>query len=174
MVDVLTGDANSACNKFGKRQEVQHPQMSAITYAIEGIVDSFNKANGDPLQHIRVSTEVAASKRSIINASLKHGSKSSLDVDDFYGVLDSLVTHVFHWAKTNRMYDCRKRNTPEDYKPDPELPLGSIYPDYKVGSGERYKLLTNEQLMLGTADTYWHHPLLVNLDTTHERESKYL
>ena len=167
-VDVITGDANSASNKINKSQEVQHPQISAINMAMEAIVTCFNQSQSHPLDYLRVSTEVSASKRSIIEAALKHGTSQGIEHDGYFGLLDALVTNIFHWGKTDHMRDCRERHISDDFQIDENQPLGNIYPDYKVSSGERYKLLSNEQLMVGSNDTDWHHPLLVNLDVLYQ------
>lgn len=75
MVDVITSDA--ARNQLRKNQLVQHPQISAINVAMEGIVQCFNKA-----QSVRVTTEFAASRKSIMEASLKHGSKTGPSISE--------------------------------------------------------------------------------------------
>ena len=80
--------------------------------------------------------------RSILESSLNYSTAANLEHDGF------LVTNFFHWDKTKRMRDLRGRNITDDLKPDENQPLGNILPDYKVSSGERYKLLTNDELLV--------------------------
>ena len=113
MVDVVTGDANSACNRLSKSQLASHPEISAMNVAMEGIVTCFNQAQKEPLNHLRISKEVSASRRSILESSLNYGTKAGLEHDGFYGVLDCLA---------------RRGNTGDNFEPD-EQPLGNIFPD---------------------------------------------
>lgn len=46
--------------------------------------------------------------------------------------------------------------------------MGNKFPDYMVTAGERRKLLTRKQLVLGSVDNDWHHPVLVNIGSVSE------
>ena len=61
-------------------------------------------AEKEPLNHLRVSSEVSASRRSTLQSSFK------IRHDGLHCVLDCLATHVFHCAKTNRVRDRRQRS----------------------------------------------------------------
>ena len=111
-----------------------------------------------------------------LESSLNYGTTARLEHDGFHRVLDCLVTHALHWAKTNRMRDPREGNVTDNLKPDENHPLGNIFPDYKVDSGERYKLLTNDQPLVGSSDSDWHHPLNISeaaLKRKREKERAY-
>ena len=77
LVDVITGDANLARKKLSKNQLIARPEFSAMHLAMEGIVKCFHEAHG-----------CAASKRSALESSLDYGAATTLEHDDFYGVLD--------------------------------------------------------------------------------------
>ena len=52
MVDIVTGDANSARSKINKKQLAKHLQVSALHVVMEGIVECFNSAQSTPMGHI--------------------------------------------------------------------------------------------------------------------------
>ena len=70
-------------NQLSNNQLEHAAQASAIKVAMEGVVQCANKAQRDPMNHPRITTEVAASERSILEASLKHGSRTGLGHDAF-------------------------------------------------------------------------------------------
>ena len=61
MVDIATGDANSACNRLNSKQLLSHPQVSTLNIVMEGIAEVFNAKQGDPLKQILISSGCAAS-----------------------------------------------------------------------------------------------------------------
>ena len=117
-----------------------------MNVVMEGIVNCFNQAQKEPLNHRRISAEVSASQRSKLESSLMRSSEAGLEYAGFYVVLGSPESHV--WTKANRMRDLRQSNTP--------------------CSQELCFPVVGFQLLLGTGDADWHHQLLVNLDVLHE------
>ena len=160
LTDFITGDANSAANRCHEKQLVLNPMFSILSVATEDF-----RLQTDPANMLKITAETSASLRSMIEAALNCKNEKKIETGEFYGIVDCIVTDVFHWSKTKEMRHAIKaylkalsRNPDNRDDPQDIEHLG-----YAVTSAERCKLMTNKMLMLGENDSDWHHPLLVNI-----------
>ena len=119
----------------------------------------FQRGPERPLNQLRISSECAA-----CSLAREHPYWNLLSImapRAIWGVMGSMV--CLPDEPNDR--SSRTEHISDDLKPENQ-PLSN-----RVTSGERCKLLTNDQLLIGPSDSDWHHPLLVNIDVMHENSN---
>ena len=140
LTDSITGDANSTA---GHEPHVFDSSAATEDFRIG--------------RQIRPTCSQAPQKPAhlLIEAALNFKTERGVETDPFYGVLDCIVTHVFHWSKTKEMTQA-KDNFWSDHSADTDNqddPQDLEHHDYSVAFAERCKLMTNKIVRLGENDT---------------------
>ena len=152
LTDIITGDANSAANQCHKKHLVMNPMCSILSAATEDFRRAVNSLQTDQTNMITITSKTGASLRSLIEAALNFKTERRFETDPFYGVLDCIITHVFHWSKAKEMTHTSEEEFSErsirdtDNQDDPQ---DIEHHDYSVTSAGRYKLMTNGILLWG-------------------------
>ena len=165
--DFITGDANSAANRFHVKQQLCHQRLSLFWYLLESNIRLLNDKINQPFKRIECSTRVRDEYLSVLNYSERQeGHKIGEHRQES---LDSMVTAVLSYGKYTEHKKARVKC--QNFRPALEFderqrPLNTVFPDdineLKVTSVEKFKWTTRRSLLLKPTDGDFHLPLMLH------------
>ena len=178
--DFITGDANSAANRFHVKQELCHQRLSLFWYLLESNIRLLNERINEPFKRINAIIECSTRARdehlSVQNFTDK---RDNIKIDPHcVAQLDCMVTAVITYGKYTEHKTSRVKcqNYIGSKFDEKQRPLNTVFPDtineLKVSSVEKFKWTTRRSLMLKPTDGDYHLPLMVHCHVKKKEKNK--
>ena len=181
--DVVTGDANSAANRFFVGQELCHQRLSLFWYLLENNIRMLNRRIHQPFKAINATIECSSRVRDEYLSVQNHTDRrDGVQIESHREEqLDCMVTAVIAYGKYTEHKTSRVKCQPSlmsrrEEEDELQRPLNVLFPEQinelRVSSVEKFKWTTRRSLMLGPNDGDYHLPLMVHCRAKKEAKRK--